>query len=317
MKTRLTVSSLVLPLALAACAGGGGGGGSSTPVAPPPAPVPVTVSGDAVGSTYTLNNSTLAATISPSPVDTATTLTTTGLVGRNGATGNVTSATINSTNAAVAAPGTSLTVNSSSSNSLDKFVVTDPNSQIVGNTAAITVATSTIQQYSYLTYGTWSNCGSGCGTTAETGVAGWFVAGQNTPFASIPTSGTATYNGSTDGNFFNGGASQRVRSDLAVTATFGNGSGSLGFATSNSEFVNQQGTFLALATGLNMTGTLTYSGTNSFSGSVTAVGMTGTATGRFYGPTVGVAPNVHPAEIGGVYSLSGGGQTNIGSFVAN
>jgi hypothetical protein len=289
-------------------------------VTPLPAPVPVTVSGDAVGGTYTLDNGTAAATISPSAVDTVTTLTTTGQVGRSGTTGNVINATINSTNAAAVPPGSSLTVNSSSSNSADKFVVADPTinnptSQIVGNTAAVTVATSTIQQYSYLTYGTWSNCGSGCGGVNETGVAGWFVAGQNTPFGSIPTSGTATYTGSTDGNFFNG-VSQRVRSDLAVTANFGIGTGSLIFATNNSEFVDQQGNFIASATNLNMTGTLAYIGSNSFSGAVTSVGMAGTATGRFYGPTVGLAPNAHPAEIGGVYSLTGGGQTNIGSFVA-
>jgi hypothetical protein len=103
-----------------------------------------------------------------------------------------------------------------------------------------------------------------------------------------------------------------VRSDLAVTANFGIGTGSLIFATNNSEFVDQQGNFLATATNLNMSGTLGYGGSNSFSGGVASVvvgvNMAGTATGRFYGPAAN--------EVGGVYSLTDGTVTNVGSFVA-
>jgi C-lobe and N-lobe beta barrels of Tf-binding protein B len=62
---------------------------------------------------------------------------------------------------------------------------------------------------------------------------------------------------------------------------------------------------------LNLTGNLSIaSGSNQFSGSVTAPGtpaLAGTATGRFYGPTA--------QEIGGVFSLKGTGpQTMLGGF---
>ncbi len=312
MKTGLIVSSLVLPLALAACAGGGGGGGgSSTPVTPPPAPVPVTVSGNAISGTYTLNNTTRVGNVALSAVDNTASLTTTGLAGRNGATSNVTSATISSTNAAVAPAGNSLTVNGSSNNFANGFTLFDPKpNQIYGNTAAIQPIAGAAVAYTYLTYGTWFNCGSGCGTTNETGVSGWYVAGQQTPSASIPVSGSATYIGTTDGNFFNGiSPSQRVQADLQVVATFGNPGGSLTFTTNNTQLQNLQTNAITLAPNLNMNGTLTYgAGSNQFTGSVTDGVHSGSATGRFYGPTA--------SEVGGVYSLTGGGQTNVGSFVA-
>ena len=60
---------------------------------------------------------------------------------------------------------------------------------------------------------------------------------------------------------------------------------------------------------LNMTGTLNIApGTNQFTGAVTtAGGLTGTATGRFYGPAV--------QEIGGTFSTTGtGGQSYVGGF---
>jgi hypothetical protein len=55
-----------------------------------------------------------------------------------------------------------------------------------------------------------------------------------------------------------------------------------------------------------MTGTLTYSaGANQFTGNVaTTGGLTGTATGRFYGPTA--------QEIGGTFGIAGAGVTPYG-----
>jgi hypothetical protein len=49
-------------------------------------------------------------------------------------------------------------------------------------------------------------------------------------------------------------------------------------------------------------------GTSQFSGSVKTVNgdLTGSASGRFYGPTA--------QEIGGVYGLTGGGATMLGGF---
>ena len=57
---------------------------------------------------------------------------------------------------------------------------------------------------------------------------------------------------------------------------------------------------------LNMSGTLTYaSGSNQFTGSVaTTGGMTGSATGRFYGPSA--------TEIGGTFAVTGAGIASYG-----
>ena len=77
---------------------------------------------------------------------------------------------------------------------------------------------------------------------------------------------------------------------------------SIAFSTSNS----QLNTGL-LMPNLNMSGTLTYApGQNLFAGTVTSATMTGTASGRFYGPNA--------EEIGGIYSLSGGGAGHYGAF---
>jgi hypothetical protein len=145
-------------------------------------------------------------------------------------------------------------------------------------------------------------------------VAGWYVYGQETPVAAIPSTGSATYLGTLNGNYFDGTpTAYAVRADLTATADF---------AARNVNFSTMNSNILRIAPGggglgapvpdsnLDMTGTLTIgAGTNQFAGSVSdGGGRTGTATGRFYGPTVN--------EIGGVYSLTNGTQTNIGSFVA-
>jgi hypothetical protein len=57
---------------------------------------------------------------------------------------------------------------------------------------------------------------------------------------------------------------------------------------------------------LNMSGTLSYvSGSNQFSGAITTTnGMTGSAKGRFYGPSA--------QEIGGTFSVTGSGVQSYG-----
>jgi hypothetical protein len=145
-------------------------------------------------------------------------------------------------------------------------------------------------------------------------VAGWYVYGQETPFAAIPSTGSATYLGTLNGNYFDGTATAyAVRADLTATADFA--ARSVDFSTLGTETVvllPLGGTgAIASRNDLNINHSPLTIGTNTnqFSGTVTDVGgRTGTATGRFYGPAAN--------EIGGVYSLSGGGQTNIGSFVA-
>jgi hypothetical protein len=241
----------------------------------------------------------------------------------------VSSATINSANASGSGAAT-LTVNQTVSNSVNGFVASSaaPNN-ITANTSTQPLAGGTLTQYLYTTFGAWGDCtvpSCGSGNT-ETGVAGWYVYGQETPVAAIPSTGSATYLGTINGNYFDGTpTAYAVRADLTVTAYFdsstpGHRARSVDFATTgtNTVVLPPLGGIgaTAMRSDLNINGTLgIVAGTNQFAGSVSDDGAnlpggtarTGSVTGRFYGPAAN--------EIGGVYSLSGGGQTNIGSFVA-
>jgi hypothetical protein len=104
-----------------------------------------------------------------------------------------------------------------------------------------------------------------------------------------------------------------------MTATTNFGTRSIAFSTTNTRTSADLSTSTSNAN-LNTSGTLTYdSGVNKFSGALTTVGggdargttavtpMTGTATGKFYGPTA--------QEIGGTFAVSGGGTTGyLGAF---
>jgi hypothetical protein len=80
---------------------------------------------------------------------------------------------------------------------------------------------------------------------------------------------------------------------------------SLDFETTNTKITPDLLTESPAST-LNMTGTLNYTaGSNQFTGNVSTVGgLTGTATGRFYGPTA--------QEIGGTFGVTGAGVTTYG-----
>ena len=100
-----------------------------------------------------------------------------------------------------------------------------------------------------------------------------------------------------------------ARRELSVLADFS--SRSLAFATRNTEKINLNSDISSAANNLDMIGTLKYSaGVNSFSGPVSATGLTGTAEGRFYGPSA--------QELGGVFSLSAdsGIESYIGGYGA-
>ncbi|MES1997917.1 MAG: transferrin-binding protein-like solute binding protein [Pseudomonadota bacterium] len=311
-KNRVVISSFLL--ALAGCAGGGGGG-SSTPAAlvvVPISPASVTSPAVSISATY----SAASGLTSVATTDQNASLDTTGTVGR-GTTGNVSSATLTSTNA-TAAGGSSLTLSSNPANTANSFTVSN-----AGNTASISGATSTFANvaaaiagtasftnYSYLTFGGWGDCGANCGLAGETGVIGYYVSGSETPSGAIPTSGSATYTGLLQGIYYSGSTLLGTIADVTLTADFTNRN--LAFSTNNSITYVRGGTVgstQASRSDLNMTGTLSYlSGSNTFTGAVTDATHTGTATGSFYGPVA--------QEVGGVFSVSGGGSSHTGSFVA-
>jgi hypothetical protein len=119
--------------------------------------------------------------------------------------------------------------------------------------------------------------------------------GSRTAGSAIPTTGTATFNGKLAGFYISPtGVGSVASAALKVDADFG--ARSLNFASTGTMTTRNFSTGTA-APGLNLSGTLTYSsGTNSFSGTLSSAnGMSGTSTGRFYGPAA--------QELGGVFSV--------------
>jgi hypothetical protein len=153
--------------------------------------------------------------------------------------------------------------------------------------------------WEYQSFGIWT---TGAGTGSGTYGAG--SVGTPTPAGSIPTSGLGTYVGyaggrhvAADGSYYFTLAAMQTTVNFATRQ--------LGFSTPYTEQTPDLVSSAANSS-LNMTGTLTYSaGSNQFSGPVsTAGGMTGTAKGRFYGPSA--------QEIGGTFSVTGAGVQSYG-----
>jgi len=319
MGTKFVIPAFVLLGVLNGCAGGGGGGNVATPFAPAPTPTPVstTLPGLSVsvsGVVNTTNNSVTGLTAPAT--DASTTVTTVGTIGRQGATGDVSSATATTSNA----NGGNVTVNSNIVNSANffggytNFNNSVANPGISASTATLGVggtvpAGITAQSYSYVAFGNWLQCTANCTGTTPTLNAGYFVYGSETPAGSIPITGFAIYNGTTQGTYTDAsGAQFATESALTVNADFLNRS--LSFTTASSYTAPNSTTLPTANNSLNMSGTLSYpSNSNTFTGIVTDNGgRTGSATGRFYGPTAN--------EVGGVYGVTGAAGTNVGSFAA-
>ena len=161
--------------------------------------------------------------------------------------------------------------------------------------------------WNYQTFGAWET-GRGTGS----GTAGAISVGSATNGSNIPTSSSATYTGYYGGVFVDSvGADFISKGSVTATADFTNRS--IAFQTSNDVYVSPLAstpTFISDSSQA-MSGTLTYSsGTNDFSGTLTdGNNWSGAANGKFYGPAA--------EEMGGVFSLNGGGvQRHGGAFGA-
>ncbi|MFN2646072.1 MAG: transferrin-binding protein-like solute binding protein [Burkholderiales bacterium] len=155
--------------------------------------------------------------------------------------------------------------------------------------------------WNYQTFGVWNRSNSA--TSFDAGV---FSFGAATPASAVPSVGTATFTGLANG-FFASSAGSAFFTSASMTANANFGTASITFSTINTQTVPIAGGSTAFRPDLNLTGTFNYlSGSNLFSGPVSATGLAGTATGRFYGPAA--------QEIGGVYNLSGTAGSMMGSF---
>jgi hypothetical protein len=161
--------------------------------------------------------------------------------------------------------------------------------------------------WDYQTFGIWS---TGSGTSS--GTAGAASIGAETAGSAIPVTGTGSFTGISGGQYVDSaGNSTIVASNMTATTNFG--TRSIAFATTGSSTSTDLQTFTSNPN-LDSSGTLTYgAGVNQFSGTLTTAGggvsnaaMTGSATGKFYGPTA--------QEIGGTFAVSDGSAGYLGAF---
>lgn len=313
---RLGLSTTTICVALAGC-GGGGGSANVAPTIPTypftsftaaqalTLPATIQMGGVSQEVTFTANvlNNTITSLTAPTAYSAGATYSET----YNAA--GVTTA-INATSAA----GTTVSFNAANGDTLNGVLIFFPTISATVNAAGSAYILSPNRAalalpWNYQSFGTWTT-GGGTGT----GTAGAMSAGAETIGASIPAAGAFTFTGLAGGKYADAtGLDYEVFSNMTAAVDFG--LRTVNFATTGStvspDLIN------AVANpSLNITGALTYAaGVNQFTGAATTVGgglanapMTGTVTGRFYGPTA--------TEIGGTFALSGANPTNgyIGAF---
>jgi len=166
---------------------------------------------------------------------------------------------------------------------------------------ALTQAAGT-QQLTSSAYGVWA---SGNSVTIDRG--GAFAIGNLTPAASVPTSGTATFNGSTMGmgGSAGGGLVTAFKGNAQMIANFSSQSVTTNLTNLNTE--NEFEEAGVRSTIPDLTGTSTIAG-NAYVGPIAGTGLTGTINGNFYGAGA--------KETAGVWQASGGGNSWMGSFGA-
>jgi C-lobe and N-lobe beta barrels of Tf-binding protein B len=175
--------------------------------------------------------------------------------------------------------------------------------------ASVTNALDATVAWNYQSFGYWLAFPS-----TTTALAGAISFGNATPVASIPVSGTATYHGLSSGSYVDQTGAVFVHAAQMQSLVDFGPARSVAFSTVNTTVSPLNATSPTPFPALNLSGNLTITtGANQFIGTVNAPGggttpaMTGTATGRFYGPTT--------QEIGGIFSLKGTGpQTMLGGF---
>jgi hypothetical protein len=286
---------LLLPLLISACAGGGGGGGGSggggvvvTPFTSWSAIQPnttVQASGGSSGANYTANPIT-GQILSVSTPSTAA----------SGATINFTYGPTSLTGISIqSAQGTSISFNS--------FAVSDGVILIGENASGTATLIAPYVDYfgwNYQSYGVWiSGQGTGSGTVGVASV------GAVTPVSGIPATGTGNFSGNTSGVYVNS-SGQAFYTVGAMNATANFAARTVAFSTSGTVAVNLATGTSSPDSSLNLTSNMTFAG-GTMVGPITSVsGMSGTASGNFYGPSA--------QEIGGTYTLQGGGASLIGGF---
>lgn len=157
---------------------------------------------------------------------------------------------------------------------------------------------------SHVGYGIWDS-DQNVSTTADLERWAFFVFGQRTPASDVPTSGTATYNGTVDGLWTSATASYLLSGSAQLLADFAAGTvrGDLNISGRNRE--------TNLTTAMDrLAGTAALNrARGEFSGNLTGTsGFAGTWNGTFFGPRA--------REAGGTFSVTRGAEAAVGVFTA-
>lgn len=207
------------------------------------------------------------------------------------------------------AAGTRITVDTANGGRFG-YLAAFPNVSVgiaANNQDYVLTASNVAYGWDYQSFGVWTT-GAGTGS----GTIGAATIGAETAGSALPVSGSAVFSGVSGGHYVDSaGVSTFVGSDMTATTNFA--TRSIAFSTTNTRTSADLVSAIS-NNNLNTSGALTYSaGVNQFTGAVTSIGggasnaaMTGSATGKFYGPTA--------QEIGGTFALSAGSAGYLGAF---
>ena len=294
----------VLMLVLSGCSGGGGHSASSTPPAPVSSVIPAGSFLSGPGAAYAGPESGFAFT---------------GGTFNSGTSGNG-GATVTLTNDASTGTARFLSISapagvgSTYSHTFDlanSAPGTGPLAGLIGVLEGTQFSDGSVQHelvldpnLNFATYGLWVNVQS-VSVGVESGATGAFAIGQLTPAAAIPTTGSATYAGSTIGAMINGTTSALLTGSVNLTANF-NSMSVNGSMVLNSWATGAPAAFANLTLG---PAPISAGNGGSYSGPLNGSGFTGSASGNFYGP--------HAEETAGTWAITNNAGTNaIGSFGA-
>jgi transferrin binding protein len=306
MPVRVSAVPMILMAALTACGGGGGGGSVHTP-ARVPAPVPAAVAGQAPEESAFTSFSAIA----PNRTLVMSGVSQTG----SGTDASFTLDPVSESNSAARLSFdadrnlSGISINTPQSGVA--FGATETGCFSFGSCAAANAESLAVVMnpadlgWTYQSFGVWM-------TDVSPGSfqAGAFSAGAVTPGSAVPTVGSATFSGQAGGFYFDG-AGARFATDAQMSAVTDFANRKIQFSTTGTLLTDTRTLAQTSSSGLDLRGNWSYApGSSQFSGGVnTADGnLTGSASGRFYGPSA--------QEIGGVYGLGSptGASRMIGGF---
>ncbi len=156
------------------------------------------------------------------------------------------------------------------------------------------------RDYNYISWGKWADEWGAPNEQRIFGVGSYWIVGRLTPYADIPTTGTATYSGKVMGSLINNGTGLFTGLDgtTSLTANFANKT----VAGTFDNLKKSDGSIWVNQANVNAN----WGGANAISGTIAGGGKSGNINGAFFGPQV--------QEIGGNWTLNGGGDKAAGIF---